>query len=306
MFAAHVAGAIVFATFVACAAEATRRWSGVLAALVFPTFEVAFYFSLAGQSPHGTWGSPAYSQVAFVPLLQTASSARLVRRDVHNVAVAGGAGGRVVSTSMEHGLAASGDHGGRRFRAGGSTWRDSRDADSRHAGGAGRDGGRPGIAAADRVHRPERRGGYRRAVRETGASGRGRRHASRRPAGKDGRILAELRMGRRPGIRANREHVEGVAGGGVQPDRAHAKKKYRGRIQSRRKNRGDLREASSDSESRVGLQGGLEAGNLRRAMGPHRNPDFAGPGFSRDRARTRGARRARRDGAGVGLDGLGT
>jgi apolipoprotein N-acyltransferase len=74
MFAAHVAGAIVFATFVACAAEATRRWSGVLAALVFPTFETAFYFSLSAQSPHGTWGSPAYSQVAFVPLLQTASA----------------------------------------------------------------------------------------------------------------------------------------------------------------------------------------------------------------------------------------
>ena len=73
MFASHVAGAIVFATFVACAAEATRRWSGLLAALVFPTFETAFYFTLAGESPHGTWGSPAYSQVDFLPLLQTAS-----------------------------------------------------------------------------------------------------------------------------------------------------------------------------------------------------------------------------------------
>ncbi len=73
MLASHVAGAIVFATFVACAAEATRRWSGVLAALVFPTFETAFYFALAGQSPHGTWGSPAYSQVDFIPLLQSAS-----------------------------------------------------------------------------------------------------------------------------------------------------------------------------------------------------------------------------------------
>lgn len=72
-FASHVAGAIVFATFVACATEATRRWSGVLAALVFPTLETAFYFTLGGQSPHGTWGSPAYSQVDFVPLLQTAS-----------------------------------------------------------------------------------------------------------------------------------------------------------------------------------------------------------------------------------------
>src|SRR5208282_3554164 len=73
MLASHVAGAVVFATFVACATEATRRWSGVLAALLFPTFETAFYLTLAGQSPHGTWGSPAYSQVAFVPLLQSAS-----------------------------------------------------------------------------------------------------------------------------------------------------------------------------------------------------------------------------------------
>jgi apolipoprotein N-acyltransferase len=73
MLASHLAGAIVFATFVACAAEATRRWSGVLAALVFPTFEVAFYFTLSLESPHGTWGSPAYTQVDFIPLLQTAS-----------------------------------------------------------------------------------------------------------------------------------------------------------------------------------------------------------------------------------------
>ncbi len=73
MLASHIAGAIVFATFVACAAEATRRWSGVLAALVFPTFETAFYYSLSMQSPHGTWGSPAYTQVDFIPLLQTAS-----------------------------------------------------------------------------------------------------------------------------------------------------------------------------------------------------------------------------------------
>ena len=73
MLASHVAGAIVFATFVACAAEATRRWSGWLAALVFPTFEVAFYYTLSLESPHGTWGSPAYSQVDFLPLLQTAS-----------------------------------------------------------------------------------------------------------------------------------------------------------------------------------------------------------------------------------------
>jgi apolipoprotein N-acyltransferase len=73
MLASHIAGAIVFATFVACAAEATRRWSGVLAALVFPTFETAFYYTLSLESPHGTWGSPAYSQVDFLPLLQTAS-----------------------------------------------------------------------------------------------------------------------------------------------------------------------------------------------------------------------------------------
>jgi apolipoprotein N-acyltransferase len=73
MLASHLAGAVVFATFVACAAEATRRWSGVLAALVFPTFEVAFYYTLSLESPHGTWGSPAYTQVDFLPLLQTAS-----------------------------------------------------------------------------------------------------------------------------------------------------------------------------------------------------------------------------------------
>jgi apolipoprotein N-acyltransferase len=73
MLASHLAGAVVFATFVACAAEATRRWPGWLAALVFPTFEVAFYYTLSLESPHGTWGSPAYSQVDFLPLLQTAS-----------------------------------------------------------------------------------------------------------------------------------------------------------------------------------------------------------------------------------------
>jgi apolipoprotein N-acyltransferase len=73
MLASHVAGAVVFAFFVVCAAEATRRWPGWLAALVFPTFEVAFYFTLSLESPHGTWGSIAYSQVDFIPLLQTAS-----------------------------------------------------------------------------------------------------------------------------------------------------------------------------------------------------------------------------------------
>jgi apolipoprotein N-acyltransferase len=73
VFVSHLAGAIVFATFVVYATEATRRWSGVLAALVFPTFETALYYLLAFQSPHGTWGNPAYSQVDFLPILQTAS-----------------------------------------------------------------------------------------------------------------------------------------------------------------------------------------------------------------------------------------
>jgi apolipoprotein N-acyltransferase len=73
MLASHLAGAVVFATFVACSAEATRRWSGVLAALVFPTFEVAFYYTLSLESPHGTWGSPAYTLVDFISFLQTAS-----------------------------------------------------------------------------------------------------------------------------------------------------------------------------------------------------------------------------------------
>ena len=73
MLASHVVGAVIFAAFVACAAEATRRWPGWLAALVFPTFEVAFYFTLSLESPHGTWGSPAYSQVDFLVFVQTAS-----------------------------------------------------------------------------------------------------------------------------------------------------------------------------------------------------------------------------------------
>src|ERR1700731_2123394 len=73
MLASHLAGAVVFAVFVVCAAEATRRWPGWLAALVFPTFETAFYYTLSLESPHGTWGSPAYSQVDVLPLLQTAS-----------------------------------------------------------------------------------------------------------------------------------------------------------------------------------------------------------------------------------------
>src|ERR1700722_20162221 len=73
MLASHLAGAVVFAVFVVCAAEATRRWPGWLAALVFPTFETAFYYTLSLESPHGTWGSPAYSQVDFLPLLQAAS-----------------------------------------------------------------------------------------------------------------------------------------------------------------------------------------------------------------------------------------
>lgn len=73
LLAAHLAGAMVFATIVACAVEASRRWSGILAALVFPTVETSFYYTLAGISPHGSWGSPAYSQVDFPALMQTAS-----------------------------------------------------------------------------------------------------------------------------------------------------------------------------------------------------------------------------------------
>ena len=60
-------------------------------------------------------------------------------------------------------------------------------------------------------------------------------------------------------------------------------------IESRRQDRGGIRKASSRAESRSGLQARLEAGDLRRAMGPHRSADFAGPGFPRYRARTRGA-----------------
>jgi hypothetical protein len=54
LFVSHLAGAVVFATFVACAIEATRRWSGILAALVFPTFETASTF----LSPHSRHTAP--------------------------------------------------------------------------------------------------------------------------------------------------------------------------------------------------------------------------------------------------------
>src|ERR1700689_5125105 len=58
MLASHIQGAIVFATFVSIAAEATPRWSGVLAPLVFLALETAFHSSLSLESPLGTWGIP--------------------------------------------------------------------------------------------------------------------------------------------------------------------------------------------------------------------------------------------------------
>jgi len=88
-----------------CAIEATRRWSGILAALVFPTFETAFYFSLAQQSPHGTWGSPAYSQVDFFADATDCVVAGNVRRSVHSCRAAVG--------TRAHGIAADGTWTGR-------------------------------------------------------------------------------------------------------------------------------------------------------------------------------------------------
>lgn len=73
LIAAHAVGAIVFATCVAAAAEAARRWSGIMAALVFPALLSSFYFAAGNESPYGSWGAVAYLQAGFTPLVETAS-----------------------------------------------------------------------------------------------------------------------------------------------------------------------------------------------------------------------------------------
>ena len=108
MLASHLAGAVVFAAFVACAAEATRRWSGWLAALVFPTLEVAFYFTLSTAISARHLGQPRLFASRVHRTAADYVVARSVRRGVRNVAAAVGAGGGVVPQPMEHGRAASG------------------------------------------------------------------------------------------------------------------------------------------------------------------------------------------------------
>ncbi|HVN63166.1 MAG TPA: carbon-nitrogen hydrolase family protein, partial [Candidatus Binataceae bacterium] len=69
----HAAGAMVFATAVAAAGEATRRWSGILASVTFPAIMAAFYFAAGNFSPFGRWGDPAYLLAGFTPLVQSVS-----------------------------------------------------------------------------------------------------------------------------------------------------------------------------------------------------------------------------------------
>lgn len=151
MFASHVAGAIVFATFVACAAEATRRWSGVLAALVFPTSKPPFIL----RSPDNLRTAPGQPRL-LASWIRPVDAVRVMvghgRRDVHHVAVAVGIGGRVVSASMEHGVDSSRRNGGRRFRHRGGAGMDSYHSNSGYSGGAGGDGRQRSPDTAIRVN----------------------------------------------------------------------------------------------------------------------------------------------------------
>jgi apolipoprotein N-acyltransferase len=70
---AHMAGAAIFATVVAAHAEAARRWSGLIASLVYPTVTAAFFFAMGRNSPFGSFGNPAYGVVGFRFLFDSAS-----------------------------------------------------------------------------------------------------------------------------------------------------------------------------------------------------------------------------------------
>jgi apolipoprotein N-acyltransferase len=65
--------AVVFAGAVLAARYASFRLTTVAAAVVFPCFWTAYEFLLSRISPHGTWGSLAYTQTDFLPLLQIVS-----------------------------------------------------------------------------------------------------------------------------------------------------------------------------------------------------------------------------------------
>ncbi len=287
MLASHVVGAVIFAVFVACAAEATRRWPGWLAALVFPTFEVAFYFSLSLESPHGTWGSPAYSQVDFREFVQTASWL-------------GMCGVMFIMSLLPSGLAVAWYR--RRWNM---DWRApaimglsvfavaillgwirvilAPTKPSVRVAMVASENLIPESESTDATDAADVMTQYAKLVRQVAVNGT------------QVVVLPEKIIGVAPDYEwdvvqgfqriASLSHVWLVVGIN---HRTHAEEKCRHRDRSRRQDRRGVRQASSRAESRIGLQARLEAGNLRRAMGPHRRADFAGPGFPGDRARTRG------------------
>ena len=65
--------AIVMSGLVLIARRGARTWDGVAAAFVYPFLLTAISFVFTVISRDGTWGSPGYWQVGFVPLLQIVS-----------------------------------------------------------------------------------------------------------------------------------------------------------------------------------------------------------------------------------------
>jgi apolipoprotein N-acyltransferase len=73
----YSAQAIGVSGLVLIARHAARTWNGVAAAFVYPFLLTALSFVFTVSSRDGTWGSPGYWQVGFVPLLQIVSVAGL-------------------------------------------------------------------------------------------------------------------------------------------------------------------------------------------------------------------------------------
>ena len=69
--------ATVTSGLVLIARRAARDWHGIAAAFVYPFLLTALSFLFTITSKDGTWGSPGYWQVGFVPLLQVVSVAGL-------------------------------------------------------------------------------------------------------------------------------------------------------------------------------------------------------------------------------------
>jgi len=69
----HAVEAALFAAFVVLAAEATRRWSGWLATLVYPALTTAVWFAIGEMSPDGSYANPAYGAVNLIALMQVAA-----------------------------------------------------------------------------------------------------------------------------------------------------------------------------------------------------------------------------------------